>query len=285
MFRYVFTAMLVVVLVTTACGFTINLPKISVTPGPDVIDQIKVEKPDVDRPVSLALAFGAGEIKLAPGSGTMLVSGTATYNMPDFKPLVTVDGPDVRIEQGKSTVRGIPNFDGLKNIWDLKLGSTPMDLKISAGAYKAEYDFSGLALTSLTVNDGAADVKMKFSAPNPSKMDILRYETGASNVTLTGLGNANFNTLIFKSGAGNYTLDFTGSLQRDATISLESGLSNVTFIIPKGTPAKLTVEAGLTNISLADGWEKKGNDYIQSGSGPALTFVVKMGAGNLTITQ
>jgi hypothetical protein len=59
----------------------------------------------------------------------------------------------------------------------------------------------------------------------------------------------------------------------------------VTFIIPKGTPAKLTVEAGLTNISLADGWEKKGNDYIQSGSGPALTFVVKMGAGNLTITQ
>ena len=45
-------------------------------------------------------------------------------------------------------------------------------------------------------------------------MSILRYETGASTVKLNGLANANFGTLIFSGGAGDYTLDFSGDLQR-----------------------------------------------------------------------
>ena len=36
-------------------------------------------------------------------------------------------------------------------------------------------------------------------------MALFRYETGASKVKLTGLANANFGTMDFNSGAGDYT--------------------------------------------------------------------------------
>jgi hypothetical protein len=116
-------------------------------------------------------------------------------------------------------------------------------------------------------------------------MEVLRYETGASNVTLSMLGNANANNISFKSGAGNYTLDFSGPLQRDLTVNLESGVSNVSLLIPVGVSARVMVDAGLTNVSLPAGWEQNGNTYTQGGSGPTLTIVVKMGAGNLQVSR
>jgi hypothetical protein len=47
----------------------------------------------------------------------------------------------------------------------------------------------------------------------------------------------------------------------------------------------LTVEGGLSNINVTEGWAKNGNVYTQTGSGPALTILVEIGAGNLTISR
>ncbi len=285
MSKQILIAILTLALVSLACDFSVTLPGgVSVTPGPTQVDEISIPAPDA-RGVSLTLNFGAGEMKLNPGASDALVSGTATYNVPGFKPEITTEGGAVFIKQGEFQVNGIPNFDGLKNEWDLKLGATPMDLFINAGAYGGEFELGGLALTSLTVKDGAADVELRFSQPNQAIMSLLRYETGASNVTLYGLGNANMTSMSFSGGAGNYTLDFNGDLQREATITIESGVSNVTLIIPEGVSARMNVEAGLSNTSVPSGWSKSGNTYTQEGTGPMLTFVVKMGAGNLNITR
>lgn len=283
MFRKLIPVMLLLALLVTACDLHFSLP-ITITPGPTVTDEISIPLPDSARQVNLTLAFGAGTLSLSSGSNA-LVSGTATYNIPDFKPEVTVTGSSVRVEQGNYKLTGIPDFSKIKNEWELKLGSAPMDLTIEAGAYKAEYELGGLALTNLTVKDGAASVKLAFSTPNKAEMGMLRYETGASNVTLSGLANANFAMLKFNSGAGNYTLDFSGGLMRDASVSVETGVSNMTLVIPAGVPVQLTVESGLSNISVPEGWAKNGNIYTQSGFGPALTIIVEIGAGNLTISR
>jgi hypothetical protein len=283
MFRKLFPIVLILALAATACALPISLP-IAQTPGETVTDEISVPLPDTAAPVDLTLAFSAGKLILTPGAGA-LVSGTAEYNIPDFKPTVTVDGSRVRIEQGDYKLTGIPDFSNIKNEWELALGAAPMELAIVAGAYTAEYEFGGLALTNLTVQDGAARVEAAFSTPNTAEMAMLRYETGASNVTLSGLGNANFAMMKFNSGAGNYTLDFSGPLRRDASVSIETGVSNMTLIVPSGVPAQVTVEGGLSNASAPQGWEKNGNVYTQSGSGPALTILVEIGAGNLTISR
>ncbi|GAB4505759.1 MAG: hypothetical protein Fur0043_27570 [Anaerolineales bacterium] len=160
-----------------------------------------------------------------------------------------------------------------------------MELTIEAGAYHGTYELGGLSLTGLTIKDGAASVQVSFSEPNPTEMGIFRYETGASTVTLSGLANANFSTLVFNCGAGDFTLDFSGELQRDAVVTIDSGFSDLKLVIPKDVNAKVTLEGAAVNVNHSSGWTQSGQLYTQSGNGPTLTILINMGAGNVTITD
>jgi len=282
MFRKLFIFVAVLALATMACGFNIDVPQ-KAQPGPDVVDEINLDYPTADE-TDLKLAFGAGDLLLSPGAGN-LVSGTATYNYSNLKPEVITDGGNVEVKMGNVGVDFLPSMDNLKNEWDFKLGSQPMNLNIESGAYDGTFELGGLSLTNLTIKDGAANVELAFSEPNPAEMSVFSYSTGASDVKMRGLANANFSIMDFSAGAGDYTLDFSGALNRDASIKIESGLSNVMIIVPEGVSAVVTVESGVSNVSAGSGWSQNGNVYKQKGEGPMLTFVVEMGAGNLTLTK
>jgi hypothetical protein len=271
-------ALLVLSLASLACGFSVDLPDLAKA-GPEVEETISVADPDSDE-TRLSISFGAGELTLSPGAKN-LVDGTAIYNVDDLQPEIVKNGNSIEIKQGNFDA--IPPFKDMKNDWDLKLGSSPMDLVISAGAYDGNLELGGLALKSLEVSDGASNVDLTFSEPNPVEMSILRYSTGASDVTLTGLANANFSTLTFSGGAGNYTLDFSGELQQDAVVTIDSGFGNVTLIVPEEVNANVTVEGAAININHGSGWSKSGEGYRQKGDGPTLTFIIQMAAGNLLI--
>ncbi len=284
MFRKLFIIISISAFVLTSCSYTISLP-VTQKAGPMVVDQISVPLPgNSSQSVDLSLKFGAGTLKLNSGANA-LITGTATYNIGDFKPTVTVTSSAVSIEQGNWRLTGIPDIANIKNEWDLALGSAPISLNIDAGAYHADYELGGLALTNLTISDGAAETKLNFATPNLTEMALLSYSTGASNVSLSGLGNANFSSLEFDSGAGNYTLDFSGQFQRDGSVHIGTGVSNMTLVIPSGIPVQLTVSGGLSNVSYGTGWVKHGNIYTQAGTGPQLTISAEIGAGNLTLTR
>jgi hypothetical protein len=276
----IISAILVLALATMACGFSIDLPP-RAEAGPDVEESITVADPESDT-TRLSLNFGAGELKLSSGAEG-LVEGTVLYNVKELKPEVIKNGGDIEIKQGN--LDGLPPFDGMKNRWDLQLGNAPMDLSIDAGAYDGNMELGGLALKSLTVKDGAAHVDVSFSEPNLVEMSNLAYSTGASEVTLSGLANANFDTFDFDSGAGSYTLDFSGELQRDAAVKVDSGLSELIIIVPEGVNATVTIEGGLTDINTGNGWSQSGNTYSHEGSGPTLTITLNMGAGSVTLKE
>lgn len=276
----IISAILVLALVSMACGFSIDLPE-RAKAGPEVEESITVADPESDE-TRLTISFGAGKLTLSPGAQN-LVDGTVIYNVADLKPEVKKNGNSIEIRQGD--FKSLPAFDNMKNEWDLKLSDTPMDLVVQAGAYEGNLELGGLALQSLTVRDGAANVDLSFLEPNQTEMSVLRYETGASDVKLTGLANANFSTLAFSGGAGNYTLDFGGELQRDAVVTIESGLGNLSLIVPEDVDAVVTVESAAVNINHGSGWVQNGQKYVQNGSGPTLTIMVKMAAGNLSITH
>jgi hypothetical protein len=275
-------AFLALSLTTLACGFTVNLPD-APEPDPEVTDEISVPIPDAEE-VSLRLSFGAGDLKLAPGA-QKLVEGTATYNYSEFAPVVEENEGNVRIRMGDEEFNGFPTFKDLKNEWDFKLGDTPMSLTIESGAYDGDFELGGLSLENLTVRDGAANVELAFSEPNQVEMSTFRYETGASDVKMTGLANANFSIFDFSGGAGNYTFEFSGDLQRDASIKIASGFSNIIISVPEDVDAVVTVDSGASNINVGSSWSKKGNVYKQKGEGPTLTFVIEVGAGNVTLTK
>jgi hypothetical protein len=276
----IISAILVLALASLACGFSFDLPD-GPKAGPEVEEAITVADPESDE-TRLALTFGAGRLIVSPGADG-LVEGTATYNVAELKPEIIENGDSIEIKQGD--FKGLPPFEDFKNEWDLKLSDAPLDLSIRAGAYEGRLELGGLSLRSLTVKDGASNVELSFGEPNETEMSMLRYETGASSVKLTGLANANFSTLAFSGGAGNYTLDFGGELQRDGVVTVEAGLGDLSLVIPEEVDAVVTVEGAALNVNHSSGWSQDGQKYTQSGSGYTLNILVKMSAGNLTITD
>jgi hypothetical protein len=278
----IISAILVLALASVACGFSIDLPERQ-NAGPEIKESMTVADPGSEE-THLTLSFGAGKLTVSPGSGgESLVDGTALYNVKELKPEILKDGNSIEIRQGD--FKGLPPFGNLKNEWDLQLSDAPMDLTVQAGAYQGSLELGGLTLTSLTVRDGASNVNLSFREPNQAELSMLRYETGASSVKLSGLANANFSTLTFSGGAGNYTLDFSGELKRAGIVTIEAGLGDMSLVIPEGVDAVVTVEGTAVNINHSSNWSQNGQEYSQEGSGPALTILVKMSAGNLVITD
>ena len=273
---------IVMTLVTLACGVTIP---VQVKTGPTVTDTINVPLLQGNtQSYAVTLSFGAGNFTLKPGAEGAVVSGTATYNVEDFKPKVTINKNVIHVEQGNLKLGGIPNFKNkVRNDWILQLADSPMRLSINGGAYTGRYELGGLSLENLSISDGAADVDLAFSSPNRVDMDTFSYTTGASSVKLTGLANARFAEMKFRSGAGDYLLDFSGSLRFNTNVTIESGLSSVTVVVPVGVSARVTFEGGLANVQVEGEWVKNGDQYTLRGSGPILTIDVKMGAGNLKL--
>lgn len=283
--KMIILAIVALALATLACSININLPDIQTKTGPTVTENINVPfLTDKQTVADVTLKFGAGDLNLQPGGENELISGTATYNVADFKPTVTVDSNNIDIEQGNLKLTGIPNINqDIVNDWNFSLGDSPMSLVINAGAYTGDFELGGLSIQRLEVTDGASKVNLSFSEPNHVDMGSLLYTTGASEVTLKGLANANTTDLTFRSGAGNYTLDFSGDLQSNMNVSIESGVSSVTITVPAGTNAQVITDNGLMTVSTSGNWQQQGDTYTQTGSGKTITIHAKMGAGSLRL--
>jgi hypothetical protein len=268
-----------------ACS--VSIPSVDIMTGPETETAIQVPRlSDPTQEAYVTLAFGANELRLSPGATQGLVSGTVRTNLKDFVPTVKIDGSDIRIEQGDLNVDGIPNIsaDDVINKWDLQLGSDPIRLRITGGAYEGDMDLGGLALTDLYITDGAATVNVDFSAPNTTEMSSLRYETGASTVEVMNLSNANFSSMAFRSGAGTYKLDFGGNLRRDAQVDIESGLSTLTIIVPQGTAAEVEISGSLSSVAAHGAWVSQDSTrYRVEGQGPRLLIDISMGVGTIIL--
>jgi hypothetical protein len=283
--KAIFLVILTLALASLACGININLPSTQVKTGPTVTDTINVPLlADSQAIADVTLEYGAGNLTLQPGAKGALVDGIATYNVPDFKPTVTIESDNIRIKQGDLDFTGIPTINrDIVNDWKLSLGNSPMSLVIKAGAYQGDFELGGLSIERLEITDGAATVNVNFSTPNQIQMSSLLYTTGASQVTVKGLANANTTDMTFRSGAGEYILDFSGELQNNMDVSIESGVSSITVVVPKGVSAQLTSDSNLVSINTSGGWQQNGNIYELQGSGYTITIHAKVGAGSVEL--
>jgi hypothetical protein len=273
--------LLILAIVLLGCSFTVNVP--SVDTSTSQYFEISQAVPAGIKDAEVMIEMGGGRLNLSGGS-SKLVEGTVVYNVSDWKPTVSLSDNRLLISQDQTSNVGIPTGN-IKNDWSLKLGALPTALKISAGAYEGVIDLSGLSLTDLEINDGASKATVRFDTANPVKMDRLTYKTGASTVKLIGLANANTSEISFSSGAGDYTLDFSGELSQDLDAKIESGLSQVKIIVPKNTHTIVNLGGGLSNVDAQGTWTKSSSQFEASGSGSTITIDVEMAVGNLVLQQ
>jgi hypothetical protein len=279
--RKIIFSLLLIITATTACDFTLGgVPQLKT--GATQTTPINVPAPAANIVTNLTLQVGAAELDLSGGS-SKLIEGVIQTNVAEWKPTITISGTRVIIAQGKSDVF-LTDSTNTINKWNLQLGKTsPISLTVDAGAYKGTLNLGGVPLRALKIEQGAATSNIKFASLNPEVMRELLVETGASAMSFMGLANANFEKLIFKGGVSNYTLDFSGKLQRNATAKVQIGAATLTLIVPEGTNAKVMLSGGPRAVNPEGAWKKDGDNYMLTGVGPVLTLEVEMGLGSLQL--
>jgi hypothetical protein len=269
------------ILVASSLACTITIPiKETVTREVQtfVIDE---DLEDSAIPIDLKINMGAGELIISKTSGKML-AGTIDYNFDVLKPSLTRLENKILISQTQDISASLP-IGKLVNKWDLQIGDVPTNLTLNAGAYKGISDLTGIPLTSLIINDGASNNEILFQKLNPVDMEKLSYTTGASNVTMKGLANANFTSMSFTGGAGSYLLDFGGSLNRDAEVEVDLGVGSMTIIIPDGISANIRFNGELTNVEFEGTWDIEDGIYKTDGQEPVLDMVININLGKLEL--
>lgn len=270
-----------IALTLMACSITVNVPTVNT----GVTETLEVNEPALDGvdENTITIEMGAGSLSIE-GGASELIEGSIQYNVEFWKPVITRDDDGIKISQNNNSNVGIPDGD-IKNDWDLRFGDYPIDLRLSTGAYEGDLDLSGLAIRNLSISDGASKATIRFDTPNPVVMDKLTYKTGASDVELLGLGNANVREIYFDSGVGAYELDFSGDIQHGIFARIQSGMSDITIVIPSNVRAKIVLTSGLSNIDANGTWTITGNTYECGSSGPLVTINLDMAVGNLQLKQ
>jgi hypothetical protein len=241
--------------------------------------------PGTGRVQDVSLSMAMGDITLSGGAESLL-EGEVRFNVEEWEPILSSQDNTVNVSQGRpeETIRTVP-VGQIVNIWTVKLGDTPMNLTLHANASDASLDLSGLPLQRLYVQGGASNAEIRFEMLNPDEMQSLTYKADASTVTFHGLANANFTEMTFEGRAGNYLFDFSGDLQRDATVNIKVGFSNVQILVPPGVSAEIFLEGRPGTISLNGAW-LQGTDHFQNGQGSLkLTIMLQMTAGDLKLAN
>ncbi len=269
----------VLALSTLACS--INLPTSWTSGSIGEINTIEInENLQTNGNTGLVIEMGAGELDIRGGANS-LVEGSIRTNLTEWEPQITKTDETITISQELNTVPVQPG-NKIVNEWDLQLGGQTMDLVIRAGAYEANLDFSGVALNSLEIADGASNANVLFASPNPVSMQTFTYRTGASDVELTGLANANINTLTFLGGAGSATLDFSGELMGNMQVEINGGVGQIRIRVPEGTRCILHTQGELVDID-NDGWTQNGRQYETPGDGYTIEIEAEISVGNLQL--
>ncbi|NLN69443.1 MAG: hypothetical protein GX142_01455 [Chloroflexi bacterium] len=275
----IFAVLIALLVATLAC----SLENIRL----DTIDRqiVFVSEPIPQNALETELVFKmtGGKFIITPDADT-LVEGSIKYNVEAWKPEFVRCNNYVEIKQADPfRLPGIPLGD-VENIWALGLtNSLPIRLTIEGGASENTFDLTGLQLSRLKIAQGASDTTIRFDAPNPIVLQNFSFNTGASSAKLFGLGNANFQEMKMSSGAGNYTLDFSGELKQDASVEINSGVSTITIIIPAGMKAVVNNQGKASNITPQGTWLLSEQTYSTLNEGPTLTINLNLSVGNINL--
>lgn len=287
------TLILVLVFVTvgsTACGYyDFDIDGRTVETGP--MQEYSEEVPlDDAEEAQVRIRFGAGEIDVTPGDPDTLFSGQFRTNVAEWAPEVSWENGVLEIRQGDERswpVTGPGPGPGVENVWELEFSpEVEMDMDIDIGASMGDLDLSGLALTDLSVETGASDLRLRFDEPNPASMGSMDITAGAASLRVDGIGNASPERVTVRGGAGNLVLDLTGDWSNSADIELESGVGALTLQLPDDVGVRVRTSEGLGSVQADGGLARSGGSYTNDAYGESeiqLLIDISVGVGSISL--
>jgi hypothetical protein len=217
-----------------------------------------------EKALDVNVEYGAGRLQVQPAAGDLLYRFEMRYDEEKFRPVTTYDratgslrlGMDGRDHRGTRHVRGGNATVSLN-------AAVPMDLKLEFGAGEAQIDLGGLSLQRLALSTGASETRVTFSSANRIDADEVRMESGAAQLSVSGLGNTHAARFSFEGGVGETTLDFGGAWTRDATARVQMGIGSLRLRFPRGLGVRITKDSFLASFG-HPGLVKRGDAWYSA---------------------
>jgi serine/threonine protein kinase len=258
-------------------------------------EQIFIPVPEGDQsPLRVEIEVASDQFRLTSmNTSDTLIEGTVSYNVAMLKPEIVSNGRNIRLGHVGSTsdLMVLLAYDfissEIENAWDLKLADVPMALSLNTGTAEAFVELGDISLTDLTFNQGAAtSLDLHFGTPNALEMNTLDFNSGPTRrVVMTGLANTRAQNVNVTASGGEYTLDFSGELMTDMSVTLQGDNGNFVIIVPENMRAEVVAKANDFMIDSAAPWEKGApRTYILPGPGntdsPVITFDIQVDSGD-----
>lgn len=250
-------------------------------------DSIAILYADID--------LAAGNFRLTSQEMTSLFRAEVTYNPDRLEVFADYRRRGERgyLEVGSDLFSKF-QIEAEDNRWDIELSrSYKTDLKLELGLCDAFIDLGGIPLSDLNLDIGVAEGKLTFSSPNPTELDNISIEAGAAEFEISKLLNANFRTLKFDGGVGDFRLDFTGELHSRAQAEISIGLGSAVIYLPRDLPVRIEAEDNFLSkvkfrnaagLRMRDGCYKS-EDYDTAASGLGLRIDVGLGSVEIVFSD
>lgn len=246
------------------------------------LEEISARQVGDVRSMQMEVEYAAGRLEVRPVGEGLLYEARMRYDAGRFEPVRSFrreDGTAI-VDLGLGTGDGefrldldwsrpdlglrqldLQGFEGDPGRMELLLGrEVPTDLRLAVGAAETELELGGIPLTRFRMATGASETRVRFGEPNPTTMDELRVQAGASDFRMVELGNARFERMRFEGAIGDVTLDFSGAWSHDARASVRMGLGSLHLRLPADLGVRLDKATVLTSFS-AVGFEAVDGGY------------------------
>jgi hypothetical protein len=239
-------------------------------------------------PIRVEVEYGAGTLKVAPASGSMLYEMELRYDKDTFEPVTDFDADRRTLHLGVKSRNGRGNHINVKDGARATISLTravPIDLELQFGAGEADIDLGGMRIRNLDLSTGASKTRLAFGAPNPIVAQKVEIEAGAAELTVTGLGNLRAEHYDFQGGVGSTTLDFSGAWNRNATATVQMGVGSVKLRLPRGLGVRIDRSSFMSSFD-APGMVKRDGSYFSSNWSSAdhqLTIDVDAAFGSIDV--
>lgn len=202
------------------------------------------------RTIDLKIDIDAARITIETHEGGPLVDYRVRYDADKYDIEVDYDDDgdvgEVTIVQEKRKHRF--DYDSDDARWTISLSRDfTYDMDLDIGFAECRTDLSGLPISNLRVDVGAAEGMIEFDQANPEKMESLDIDAGAGEFDFVGLGYANAENYIFDGGAGEFSLDFEGFTEGYHYANIDIGVGEVTIELPEDLPVHIEADEGWFN--------------------------------------
>lgn len=175
--------------------------------------------------------------------------------------------------------------------WKMYLtDAKPYSLELNYGIGNANIDLSGLAIKTLKINTGSADVKVGYPSglENKVDMDTFYVKVDLGSVNARNMSLTRTKCVVADVGFGNLLLDFSASPTVTNSVKGSVGAGNLVILLPAdNTPVMVRIkDSWLCSVKMPENLKKVGentfaNAAYNKNARNALVFDLDVSLGNI----